>query len=264
MRILVTNDDGIHATGIRTLAERLSYEHEVYVIAPDTERSAAGHSLTLHRPLRVEEFDMDIDVAKAWAISGTPSDCVKIGVSQILEKKPDLIVSGINHGPNLGSDVLYSGTVSAAMEGCVLGYPSIAISLFNGDQHKANFVYAADFLVKFVNRVVDIKFPKQTILNINVPSVPGVNNESGIEITKLGSRIYTDDYEKRVDPRGKAYYWLAGELIEKTQKDGTDIQAVRNGKVSITPVTFRMTNVDIMQELEETFCDGSCSLKYPS
>lgn len=262
MRILVTNDDGIHATGIRALVERLSFEHEVYVIAPDSERSAAGHSLTLHTPIRVEEFDMDLDVTKAWAISGTPSDCVKIGVSQILDKKPDLIISGINHGPNLGSDILYSGTVSAAMEGAVLGYPSIAISLFNGDTGQANFVYAADFLVKFVNRVVDIKFPRKTILNINVPSVP-TNDEAGVEVTRLGGRIYTDDYEKRVDPRGKDYYWLAGELIDKSEADGRDVQAVRNGKVSITPITFRMTNIDILQDLEDAFCDGSCALKYP-
>jgi len=261
MRILVSNDDGIHATGIRTLVERLTFEHEVYVIAPDRERSAAGHSLTLHKPLRVEEVEMGFDVACAWATTGTPGDCIKIGISAILNVTPDIIISGINHGPNLGADILYSGTVNAAMEGAVLGFPSIAVSLSNGSGQASDFIYAADFILRFIPKIKEINFPKKTILNINVPSIPS-SDISGIEITRIGTRMYTDTYEKRIDPRGKTYYWLAGEIIQTGEEEGTDIMAIRNNKISITPVTFEMTHTEIMTELEKTFCDGSCDNLY--
>lgn len=257
MRILISNDDGIHAVGIRALAERLAFEHEVYIIAPDRERSAAGHSLTLHKPLRIEEINLGFEVAAAWETTGTPGDCIKIGVSAILDKKPDIIISGINHGPNLGADVLYSGTVSAAMEGAVLGYPSIAVSLTNGSCQQADYIYAADFIGNFMNKIATINFPKKTILNINIPSIPP-SDIAGIQITRLGTRMYTDTYEKRTDPRGKIYYWLAGEIIETADEDGTDITAIRNNKISITPVTFEMTHKSIMPELEKAFCDGIC------
>lgn len=258
MRILIANDDGIHSVGLKALAEKLCLEHEVYVIAPDRERSAAGHSLTLHKPLRVDQIDMGVKVTKAWETTGTPGDCVKIGVNSILENKPDLIISGINYGPNLGADVLYSGTVSAALEGAVLGYPSIAVSLFgSGDFLYSDFLYAADFISRFVNNIVKINFPKKTILNINVPAVDA-EEIAGIQITRLGTRMYTDCYEKRVDPRGKTYYWLAGELIKSEEEEGTDIMAIRNNKISITPVTFEMTHKSIMPELENAFCNGLC------
>ena len=258
MRILISNDDGIHAIGIKTLAERLAFEHEVYIIAPDRERSAAGHALTLHKPLRVDEIDIGFEVARAWETTGTPGDCIKIGVSAIQEKQPDIIISGINHGPNLGADVLYSGTVSAAMEGAVLGIPSIAVSLTNGNSgQQSDFIYAADFIVNFLNKIATINFPKKTILNINIPSI-AANDITGIQITRLGTRMYTDTYEKRIDPRGKTYYWLAGEIIDAAEEDGTDITAIRNNKISITPVTFEMTHKSVMPELEKAFCDGIC------
>lgn len=257
MRILISNDDGIHAVGIRTLAERLAFEHEVYIIAPDRERSAAGHALTLHKPLRIDEVEMGFDVAKAWETTGTPGDCVKIGISAILERPPDIIISGINHGPNLGADVLYSGTVSAAMEGAVLGFPSIAVSLFNDSYQSADFIYAADFVVNFINKIIMINFPKKTILNINIPSIASTD-VTGIQVTRLGTRMYTDSYEKRIDPRGKTYYWLAGEIIGSEEEEGTDIAAIRNNKISITPVTFEITHKSIMPELEKTFCNGIC------
>lgn len=261
MRILISNDDGIQAKGIRALVERLSLEHEVYVIAPDRERSAAGHSLTLHQPLRVDEVPMGFEVAKAWATSGTPSDCIKIGISEILVKKPDLVISGINHGPNLGADVLYSGTVSAAMEGAVLGYPSIAVSLTNGHLDSADFVYAANFITKFVPKIADMNFPQKTILNINIPVTNG-GNATGVEITRLGTRMYTDTYEKRLDPRGKVYYWLAGEIVETGEEEGTDVMAIRQNRISITPVTFEMTHRSIIPELEQAFCNGSCQVNF--
>jgi 5'-nucleotidase len=261
MRILISNDDGINAKGIRTLAECLAFEHDVFVIAPDRERSAAGHALTLNDPLRVEEVDMGIDVARSWATSGTPGDCIKIGISAILEEQPDLIISGINHGPNLATDVLYSGTVNAAMEGAVLGYPSIAISLASSaNHHNADFIYASHFILRFIPKIKNINFPKKTILNINVPSV-AADDISGIQITKLGTKMFTDAYEKRIDPRGRTYYWLAGEIIDNAEEEDTDITAIRNNRISITPITFEITHKSIMAELGKAFCDGNCSYK---
>lgn len=261
MRILISNDDGIHSGGLRALAEKLCVDHEVYVIAPDRERSAAGHSLTLHKPLRIEQIDIGVKVAKAWETTGTPSDCIKIGLSCILEEKPDLIISGINYGPNLGSDVLYSGTVSAALEGAVQGIPSIAVSLFGSSKYgnflDSDFIYTADFISRFMNNIAQINFPKKTILNINIPAVDA-EEITGIQITKLGTRMYTDTYEKRVDPRGKTYYWLAGEFLGAEEAEGTDIMAIRNNKISITPVTFEITHKSIMPELELAFCNGLC------
>jgi len=257
MKILVTNDDGIRASGIRTLIETLAKEHEVYVIAPDRERSAAGHSLTLHRPLRVEEVQIEYKVKKAWETTGTPGDCVKIGINAILNEPPDMVISGINHGPNLGADVVYSGTVSAAMEGAVLGFPSVAISLANGTTNPLDFKFGAEFILKFLPEIKKMSFPKKTVININIPSIPE-KDITGIEVTKLGTRMYTDTYEKRIDPRGKTYYWLAGELIDTHEEKGTDIMAIRNNKISITPVTFEMTHTEIMPDFKEAFCGKYC------
>ncbi len=258
MRILLANDDGIHSPGITTLARKLSEYHEVYVVAPDRERSAAGHSLTLHHPLRVEKMEFGYDAGvKAWTTNGTPGDCVKIALNAVLKDKPDLLISGVNNGPNLGADILYSGTVSAAMEGAVLGYPSIAVSLCGSEGNSSDFSYAADFITKFVPRIGDINFPKKTILNINVPAVEPTEIV-GIKITTLGTRMYTDKYEKRLDPRGKTYYWLAGEFLDTCDEESSDIIAIKNNKISITPVTFEMTHKSIMPELEKAFCNGLC------
>lgn len=258
MRILISNDDGIHAPGIRALAGRLAENNEVFVVAPDRERSAAGHSLTLHRPLRVETVDMGLNGnIKAWTTNGTPSDCVKIALKAVLEEKPDIIIAGINNGPNLGADVLYSGTVSAAMEGAVLGYSSIAISLCAPEAEPQAYIHPADFLSRFLPRIATISFPKKTILNINMPALEPAEI-TGIRITKLGTRMYTDKYEKRVDPRGKTYYWLAGELIDTCEEENSDIIAIKDNKISITPITFEMTHKSIMPELENAFCNGLC------
>ena len=260
MKILISNDDGILANGIRALIEVLGVDHEVYVVAPDRERSAAGHSLTLHTPLRVEELEPKFGAKRNWVTTGTPGDCVKIGLSAILEEseKPDLVISGINHGPNLGADILYSGTVSCAMEGAMLGYPSIAVSLASLNYEYDAFLFAANFVNKFLPKIKEIDFPKKTILNINVPAL-SAEDISGVAITKLGTRMFTDTYDKRIDPRGKVYYWMAGELIRNDENDGTDINAVRWNKVSITPVTFEMTHKSIMADLENAFCkDGKC------
>ena len=255
MKILISNDDGILSNGIRALIEALSKQHDVYVVAPDRERSAAGHSLTLHTPLRVEELDAKYGAKKCWMTTGTPSDCIKLAINALLSEseKPDIVISGINHGPNLGADILYSGTVSCAMEGAMMGYPSIATSLASLRNEYEDFKFASDFIAELLNRLDKYKIPPKTILNINIP---GLEKEdiAGIAITELGNRILTDNYEKRIDPRGKVYYWLAGELINEPENASTDIAAVRNNKISITPVTYEMTRKNIIQDLELSLC----------
>ena len=260
MKILVSNDDGILANGIRALIEALSPCHEVYVVAPDRERSAAGHSLTIHTPLRVEELDEGKNGAKkVWVTNGTPGDCVKIGVSALLQgdEKPDFVISGINHGPNLGSDILYSGTVSCAMEGAMIGIPSIAVSLASLKTDYEAFNTAGDFVVALLDRITDFKFPPKSILNVNIPSLDP-EDIAGVAITELGGKMFTDNYEKRTDPRGKVYYWLAGKLITEQENEMTDIVAIRNNKVSITPITYDMTRKGFLDELENELC---CDIK---
>ncbi len=263
MRILISNDDGIAANGIRALSEALSEYHEVYIVAPDRERSAAGHSLTLHTPLRVEKLDEPAYKSTAtWVTTGTPGDCIKIAINSVLEEheQPDLIISGINHGPNLGADILYSGTVSCAMEGAMLGVPSIAVSYASMHGEYEDFRFAAKFITSFVNKKLkEFDFPTKTILNINVPSVDE-DDISGIAITELGRKMFTDHYEKRVDPRGKVYYWMAGELINEPNDANTDVAAVQNNKISITPVTYEMTHFALMDDLENVLCkDNACN-----
>ena len=255
MKILLSNDDGILANGIRALIEALASDHDVYVVAPDRERSAAGHSLTLHTPLRVEEVDAKYGAKRCWMTTGTPGDCVKLAINAILDKdeKPDLVISGINHGPNLGADILYSGTVSCAMEGAMMGYPSIATSLASMKSEYEDFKVTASIIAAMIKHLDSYKIPPKTILNINVP---GLEKEeiAGIVVTELGSRMFTDEYERRIDPRGKVYYWMAGELITEPDDANTDISAVRNNLISVTPITYEMTRTNIMLELERTLC----------
>lgn len=259
MKILISNDDGILANGIHALMEALSAAgHEVYVVAPDRERSAAGHSLTLHTPLRVEEVDPKYGAKRCWITTGTPGDCVKLAINAILseDEKPDLVISGINHGPNLGADILYSGTVSCAMEGAMMGYPSIATSLASMRTDYEDFKVTASIIVALITKLDTYKIPPRTILNVNVP---GLEKEdiAGIAVTELGSRMFTDEYEKRIDPRGKVYYWMAGELITEPDDANTDISAVRNNLISVTPITYEMTRMNIMKDLEANLCNDN-------
>ncbi|HCB10895.1 MAG TPA: 5'/3'-nucleotidase SurE [Cyanobacteria bacterium UBA11991] len=259
MNILISNDDGIAANGIRALTEELSKKHDVYVVAPDRERSAAGHSLTLHTPLRVEEVDGSKTGAKrTWVTSGTPGDCVKIAINAILTKEemPDIVISGINHGPNLGADILYSGTVSCAMEGAMLGFPAIAVSLASMQMEYEDFKFSAHFTSVLLDKLQNFKFPSKCILNVNVPLL---NSEdiTGVAITELGKKMFTDDYEKRVDPRGKVYYWMAGKLIKENLDAKTDIAAVMSNKISITPVTYEMTRTETIEDLNKILCSGN-------
>ena len=248
MRILISNDDGIYSGGIRALTESVVKGNDVYVVAPDRERSATGHSLTLHRPLRLDEVNHLFGVKGAYETDGTPSDCIKIAIGAIMKEPPEVVISGINHGPNMGTDVLYSGTVSAAMEGAIFNIPSISISI--ADHKPQDFTCAVTFISKLLKIINKIKFPDRTLLNINIPALP-LSEIAGVEITKLGIRPYNDYFEKRVDPRGKTYYWLAGEAIEEDELPGTDVYAVRQNQISITPVTIHMTNEKMLPELKE-------------
>lgn len=250
LRILVSNDDGYTARGIKALAKRLAQEseNEVYVCAPDRERSATGHALTLHKPLRVEEIEMNDKLKGAWYTTGTPSDCVKFAVGCLLNNNaPDFVVSGINSGANLGGEILYSGTVSAAMEGAFLDIPSIAVSVAGAGYRQ--YEVAADFVTRFVKVLKEAQFiVGKTLININVPNVPA-SEIKGVRVTKLGVRAYNDYFEKRVDPRGKTYYWLAGEAIEEGEEENTDAWCVSHNMISVTPISFNMTDFKMMDKL---------------
>ncbi|HEY9721740.1 MAG TPA: 5'/3'-nucleotidase SurE [Oscillatoriaceae cyanobacterium] len=247
MRILIANDDGITAPGIIALSRALAHEHEVYVLAPDRERSAMGHALTLHRPLRAEPFDMGDGVRAAWAVSGTPSDCVKLAVGAILPAPPDLVCSGINRGPNLGVDVLYSGTVSAAVEGAINGYPAIAFSLASFADR--GYEAAAAFAARLVHQIAPRTLPPKFLLNVNLPALED-EPYRGVRVTKLGVRKYRDVFEERVDPRGRTYYWLAGEAIEEGEDADSDVVAVRSNYVSITPIQYDLTYYPMLDTIK--------------
>lgn len=260
MKILISNDDGIYANGIKCLTEHISKNHEVYVIAPNTERSAAGHSITLNSPLRVQELEPMYGAKKCWAVSGTPGDCVKIGINAILEshEKPDIVISGINHGPNLGHDIIYSGTVSCAIEAAMMNIPSVAVSLNSYKPDFEDFNFAAEFIEGLIPKLDKFKFPEKSILNINVPGIPK-EDITGIVVTEMGGRMFTDNYEKRVDPRGKVYYWMAGKLSKEEEPPTTDIYAIRENKISISPLTFNLTHSQSIDELNNVLCkDDIC------
>jgi len=257
MKLLISNDDGIFAQGIRILADTLALDgHDVTVVCPDQERSATGHGLTLHQPIRAEIIESVYHPSiKAWACSGTPADCVKLALWALLDSPPDYVLSGINHGPNLGTDILYSGTVSAAMEGLIAGIPSIAFSLANYTSR--DFQNAALFAQKLIRQLQAHPLPDPMLLNVNVPTVSWTEIK-GVAIARQGVRRYCDIFQKRVDPRGKTYYWLAGELIEELedptppvsdQEIPTDVQAIRDHYITITPLQFNLTNSSQFQAI---------------
>ncbi|MDJ0601406.1 MAG: 5'/3'-nucleotidase SurE [Crocosphaera sp.] len=257
-QILISNDDGIFALGVRTLANTLAQAgYKVTVVCPDRERSATGHGLTLHRPIRAERVeDFFNPKITAWSCSGTPSDCVKLALSTLMESSPDFIVSGINHGSNLGTDVLYSGTVSAAMEGIIEGIPSIAMSLASFSSRQ--FQPGADFACRLVEKLQKYPLPNSTLLNINIPPV-SAEAIAGAILTRQGLRRYIENFEKRLDPRGKSYYWLAGELITEIEQPDhihlpsdipTDVQAIQKNYITLTPLQYNLTDVASFQYLQ--------------
>lgn len=244
MNIMVTNDDGIHAAGIRALAEAMGELGTVTVVAPDRERSAVGHSLTLHSPLRVFEL------RKGWyAVDGTPTDCVNMGIHNMLPVVPDLVVSGINHGANLGDDITYSGTVAAAMEANLMGIPAIAFSLatFNPSN---NFNAAAKIAVNIARQLIANTLPSDTFLNVNIPDF-SFDKILHPVITRQGKRSFIGKIVDKTDPRGRKYFWVGSEEPENHDEPGTDFHAINRRHVSITPLHLDLTNHKSLSILED-------------
>jgi len=237
MRILLTNDDGIYAPGIYALYEALKSEYEVVVVAPEAEMSAVGHAITLTLPLRVQEVKKNGSFF-GYAVTGTPADCVKIAVQSLLEQPPDIILSGINLGANVGVNVLYSGTVSAATEGAYLGVKSAAISL--NTRENPDFRFAARFSKEIIRFMIEADMRKGTALNVNVPAVPP-EEISGVCMTRQGTARFEDSFERRNDPRGNTYYWLSGETPVEDNNPDTDSVALKENKITITPVHYDLT-----------------------
>ena len=269
MKLLISNDDGIFAAGIRTLANNLAAKgHKVTVVCPDRERSATGHGITMHRPIRAEQVTSIYDKSiAAWACSGTPADCVKLALDALLDNPPDYVLSGINHGANLGNDVLYSGTVSAAMEGLLEGIPSLAVSLASFTS--SDFQPAADYVCQVLPQLSHLNQP--LLLNLNIPALakPKIR---GVKLVRLGVRRYRDLFEKRIDPRGKTYYWLAGEVLAESDTEiphglpnsltpsqnqdfmarfTTDATAIKAGYITVTPLHYDLTAYTDLGELQQ-------------
>jgi len=237
MRLLLTNDDGIHAPGLKALVRELKNDFELHVVAPESEMSAVGHGVSLASPLRVQAIQKE-GALFGYSISGTPADCVKIAVQELLKQPPDLILSGINPGANVGVNVLYSGTVSAATEGAFLGIPSVALSL--NARHNPEFTFAARFSRKIIDDINKQGVQAGTALNVNIPAL-APEQIRGIVITRQALGQFRERYERRVDPRGNAYYWLAGEPPREDSTPDSDAQALKEHKISITPISFDLT-----------------------
>jgi len=238
MNILVTCDDGAFSQGINTLIKELAKVGNLTVVAPDRERSATGHSITFFNPLRVFKIREEENLV-FYTCDGTPADCVILGVYDLMGSRPDLVVSGINRGANMGDDITYSGTVSAALEGLLQKIPSIALSVAAFED--VHYEYASKIGARLAQAVHNYGLPERTILNVNFPNLPE-EEIKGIEITRQGKTIYEQKLIKRMDPRGIEYYWLAGEIPFGEPEEGTDFRAVYEQKVSITPVTLNFTN----------------------
>jgi len=241
-RILCTNDDGIHAPGLDILVEVARQLGDVTVVSPDRQQSATSHSLTVHRPLRVTRIDESSHV-----IDGTPTDCVLIAVNSLMQIPPDFVFSGVNHGPNMGEDVLYSGTVAAAMEGTILGIPSVAVSFDSrAEDRLAGYGPAlTGILGSLVGRP---DFPDETFFNINLPDIPA-DELKGVRITTLGRRVYSDSLTRREDPSGREYFWIGGGVSSWTGREDSDFRAVRAGYASLTPLHLDLTNHSLINEV---------------
>ena len=239
-RILITNDDGIYSEGIRRLALALRPIGDVIIVAPDREQSAASHALTLNRPLRLLQLEEN-----EWIVDGTPTDCVNLAVLKLMkDARPDIVVSGINFGPNLGDDVTYSGTISAAFEGALLNIPSIALSALVGEHF--SFDRCAEFAAQLTRYVLEQPRNPEIILNVNFP----VTEFRGVRVTRLGKRVYSEGVIERLDPRGRKYYWIGGDPPTWHPGEGTDFEAVQNGYVSITPLHLDLTHHDSISRLK--------------
>ncbi|BCA54987.1 5'-nucleotidase SurE [Nitrospira sp. KM1] len=238
IRILVTNDDGIHSAGLSALAKALARVAEVWVVAPDRERTAVAHAVTLHKPLRVHQFGK-----RVYAINGTPVDCVNLALATIMRSKPHLLVSGINKGVNLGDDVLYSGTVSAAVEGTILGIPSMAVSQEGKDRFR--FDVGAHFAVRVARLILKQGLPEETLINLNIPDCPA-SSIPGVRITCLSRRRFDNPIVEKIDPHGRTYYWIAGTRISWSRNKDADHEAIAEGSVSLTPIYLDSTHYGVL------------------
>jgi 5'-nucleotidase len=249
MNILVTNDDGILAPGVALLADVCREVATVTVVAPDREQSGTSHSLTLHRPLRPARRPDG-----AWQVDGTPTDCVMLAVQALIPERPDFVFSGVNHGPNMGEDVFYSGTVAAAMEAVTLDVPGIAIS-FSGGQPEMLGTYR-HLLVELVRRITGVpRFPEQMLLNINLPAVPA-SEVLGIRVTKLGSRFFSESLTRMTDPWGREIFWIGGGTITWTGTENSDHLAVAGGYISVTPLHMDLTNYSLLETVKGWALEG--------
>jgi 5'-nucleotidase len=244
MRVLVSNDDGVDAPGLRSLADGLrAAGHEVVVVAPQRDHSGASNSLTLHAPVRIERRD-----ARTWCVHGTPTDCVHVALTGLLEDEPDIVVSGINTCANLGDDVIYSGTVAAAMEGRFLGLPAIAVSLHAGEGDTRHYDTAARAAVELVARLATDPLPADTILNVNVPDLPW-GEVAGYEVARLGNRHRAEPCVLQEDPRGRQWSWIGPAGPEQDAGQGTDFHALRTGHISITPILVDLTRYQALEQV---------------
>ena len=249
MRILISNDDGYQARGLRTLAEHLKPIADVVVVAPDRNRSGASNSLTLETPLRVERVEPNL-----YYVNGTPTDCVHIAITGLLEQEPDVLISGINNGANLGDDVLYSGTVAAAMEAVTLGVPGIGISFSGG--HPETMATYREMLVQLVRQITGVAdFPEQTLLNVNLPGIPA-SEVLGIQVTKLGSRYFSESLTRMKDPWGREIFWIGGGTITWTGTENSDHLVVAEGYVSVTPLHMDLTNYSLLETVKGWSLEG--------
>ena len=247
MKILISNDDGVRAQGLWRLARLLAKEAEVIVVAPERPRSAVSHAVTLHKPLRIWNCaNLEEPGIRAYSTNGTPADCVMLGVLEVAPDA-DLVISGINSGPNLGEDVFYSGTVAAAVEGALLGVRAIAVSL--SEYETQEYELAARFAAGLASQVARADLPPRTVLNINAPPLTAAQYK-GFRITKLGKRKYTDILQKRIDPRGMTYYWVTGQLVRDTSEPDSDNTVTAQGLVSVTPLLLDLTNIDLCRTLK--------------
>lgn len=247
--ILITNDDDITSKGIRSLVEAVSDLGTVVVVAPDSPQSGMGHAITIGSPLRMTKMNIFGDI-EAWQTNGTPVDCVKLAVDKILHRKPDLCLSGINHGANHSINVIYSGTMSAAMEAAIEGIPSIGFSLLDYN-YDADFTAAKQTVHKIVSAVLNKKMDKHFLLNVNIPKLPP-EKIKGIKICKQAYAKYEEDFSERLDPHGKKYYWLTGEFKNFDKGRDTDVWALEHGYVSVVPVQFDLTNYALKKQLEKS------------
>jgi 5'-nucleotidase len=248
--ILVTNDDGITAPGIRNLIEAVADLGTVYVVAPDKPQSGMGHAITIHSTLRLQEFNIDANI-KEYACSGTPVDCVKIAIDKLLPRKPDLIVSGVNHGSNSSINIIYSGTMSAAVEGCIEGIPSVGFSLCDFSLN-ADFSGAKEYIKIICSKVLMHKLPEGICLNVNIPKLPK-EEIKGLKICRQAKAIWHEEFDQRKDPSGKPYYWLTGKFVNLDEGSDTDEWSLENNFVSVVPVHIDFTGYKAMNFLNEHF-----------